>query len=324
MKVLFVTGMHATPTFPLRGVIIQRLASALEEAGHEIQWVRLSDERGVGRYLKARSRVRQAVAEFQPDLVHLHFGYSILAVPRVPVPIVTSFHGDDLNGTLRPGGGLSVRSRVGILISHYAAWRSRATIAVSETLRNRLRFASLRRRTAVVRDAIDTRLFHPYPRDEARRRLGADPNAFLVLFPHDVSQPTKRVELAQAAVAELQRTVPGAKLWIVNGKPADEMPWYYSAADVMLVTSVQEGGPSSAKEALACGLRVVSVPVGDVQLFRDVPEHTRMVAPDPAALAAAIRSLPPSPGGTSYLPPFLEFQTTVREIARVYQAATGV
>jgi teichuronic acid biosynthesis glycosyltransferase TuaC len=323
VKVLFVTGMHPVPGYPLRGIIIRRLAGALQEAGQEIHWVRLSDDPGPRRYLKARPLVRQAVAEFRPDLVHVHFGYSILAVPRVPVPIVTSFHGDDLNGTLRPNGGLSLSSRVGIAISHYAAWRSRRAIAVSEALRNRLRLASLRERTVVVRDAVDTRLFHPHPRDEARRRLGADPGAFLVLFPHDISQPTKRVGLAQAAVAELKRAMPNAQLWIVNGKPADEMPWYYSAADVMLVTSASEGGPSSAKEALACGLPVVSVPVGDVQLFTDVPEHTRMVAADPGALARAIGSLAPSPRAESYLPPFLELAATARDIIMVYQAATG-
>lgn len=323
MRVLFVTGMHPTPRFPLRGVIIQRLASALEEAGHEIQWVRLPDQPGPGRYFKARPLVRQAIAEFRPELVHVHFGYSILAVPRVPVPIVTSFHGDDLNGTRTEHGGLSITSRVGILISHYAAWRSRRAIAVSVALRNRLRFASLRERTVVVRDAVDTRLFRPYPREEARARLGADPRAFLVLFPHDVSQPTKRVGLAEAAVAELKRSIPDARLWIVNGKPADEMPWYYSAADVMLVTSVSEGGPSSAKEALACGLPVVSVPVGDVQLFNDVPEHTRVAPADPAALATAIGSLDLSPGTTNYLPPFLTLASTAREITTVYQAVTG-
>jgi glycosyltransferase involved in cell wall biosynthesis len=316
--------MHPTPTFPLRGVVIQRLAQALTEAGHEIHWVRLPDERGVGRYLKARSAVRQAVAELRPDVVHVHFGYSILAVPRIPVPIVASFYGDDLNGTVEQGGGLSPASRAGVLISHYAVWRSRRSIAVSEALRSRLRLASLRRRTVVVRDAVDTRLFHPRPREEARRRLGANPNAFLALFPHDVSQPTKRVSLAQAAVRELKRTVPNAELWIVNGEPADEMPWYYAAADVMLVTSVREGGPSSAKEALACGCPVVSVPVGDVQLFSDVPEHTRMVAANPVALAGAMQSLVASPETpTGYLPPFLEITASVREITSLYQAAAG-
>lgn len=316
--------MHPTPTFPLRGVVIQRLANALTEAGHEIQWVRLPDRRGLTRYLQGREPVRHAVAEFRPDLVHVHFGYSILAVPRIRTPVVTSFYGDDLNGTSRLGGRLSLRSRVGVVLSHYAGLRSRALITVSEGLRDQLRLDSLRRRTAVVRDAIDSRLFMPHPRDTARKRLGVGPGEFLVLFPHDVSQPNKRVDLAKAAVTELQRGLPAARLWVVNGKPPDEMPWYYSAADVMLVTSVREGGPSSAKEALACGIPVVSVPVGDVELFRDVPDHTRLADPSPAALAAAIRTFGSASSGhrASYLPPFLELRSAAEAITRVYQVAT--
>jgi len=44
-----------------------------------------------------------------------------------------------------------------------------------------------------------------------------------------------------------------------------EMPWYYSAADAMILCSDSEGSPTSVKEALACNLPVVSTDVGDVR-----------------------------------------------------------
>ena len=45
---------------------------------------------------------------------------------------------------------------------------------------------------------------------------------------------------------------------------ADEVPFYLQASDCLLVTSDSEGSPCIVKEALACGLPIVSVDVGDV------------------------------------------------------------
>jgi len=237
------------------------------------------------RYLAARRRVSAAVKEFRPAVVHVHFGYSGLAAPRLTVPLVTTFYGDDLNGTWHASGGITLRSRIGVAASHWVAWRSVRCVTVSETLRRRLLTAGLRRKTSVIRDAVDFRLFRPLPQGEARSRLGLAMNDIIVLFPHDATQATKRIWLAEAAVRELQQRLPRCTLRVVNGRPADEMPWQYAAADVMLVTSALEGGPSSVKEALACGVPVVSVSVGDLEMFDDAPDGMLRSQSDPATLA---------------------------------------
>jgi glycosyltransferase involved in cell wall biosynthesis len=139
-----------------------------------------------------------------------------------------------------------------------------------------------------VRDAVDPALFKPYDRDGARQRLGLKLEEVLVLFPHDVTQPNKRLGLAEAAVERLRQLEPCARLWVVNGQHPDAMPLYYSAADVMIVTSALESGPSSAKEALACGLPVVSTRVGDLELFSEVNEAILASDDSPAALTAAL------------------------------------
>ena len=48
------------------------------------------------------------------------------------------------------------------------------------------------------------------------------------------------------------------------GVPHDDMPYFMSACDALVFTSMQEGSPNVVKEALACNLPVVSVAVGDV------------------------------------------------------------
>jgi len=310
---------------PNRGTIVTRLASALRANGHEIIVAPVGGERGAQRYLRARVQVAEAVARVRPQILHIHYGMSGLAVPSLRVPIVTSFYGDDLNGTWHPIVGTTLKSHLGTLVSQMTAARSARCIAVSKALRDKLWLKAWRQKTAVIRDAVDPGLFRPLPQEDARRRLGLCDKGVLVLFPHDVTQATKRVELARQAVDAFKASGMRAELWIVNGKPPDEMPLYYAAADVMLITSAREGGPSSAKEALACGVPVVSVSTGDLELFDDAPDGMFRSDPRPADLSRALsRAIEPrnSPR-RSLLPKGLTLQAAVQAMDAVYRAAVG-
>jgi len=323
LRVLFVTGMHPTARLPRRGVIIRRIAEALGRRGHKIELLDVGGHRGIARYLEAWPKVARAVRQSRPDLIHVHFGYSVLAIPRVPVPLVASFYGDDLNGTSTRTGKTSFKSRVGVLVSNWLAARSRRCIVVSEGMRERFWWARLRQKTVVVRDAVDLRLFVARSRAEARARLGLEHDRLLVLFPHREEDPNKRLSLAVRAVDAIRPSVPDAELWIVNGRAPDEMPWYYAAADVMLVTSVREGGPSSAKEALACGIPVVSVPVGDVGLAKDAPDAVFLCAATPEALAEGLRAalIKAREPRRSRLPLHLTLCAAAQQIEAVYYDA---
>ena len=322
MRVLFLTGMHSTPEHPARGIIVERLAAALQKSGVDVVWIRLGSGGAGVRYLGAFGVTRQAIRSVRPDLIHVHFGYSGIGLPLTRIPVVTSFYGDDLNGTWRPAGGLTLKSRLGILVSQYVAWRSSCCVVVSEGMVDRLWGRSTRARVAVIRDAVDASVFHPQPRHEARAQLGLQDGRVLVMFPHDQRNPNKRIELARAGVEKLKARIPNAELWTVNGVPPAEMPLYYAAADVMVVTSAIEGGPSSAKEALACGIPVVSVPVGDRQLAMDAPNAVTLVDATPAAIAdglAKALSLSTS-RNASLLPHGLTLEATAGRLAAVYDS----
>ena len=62
-----------------------------------------------------------------------------------------------------------------------------------------------------------------------------------------------------------------------------------SACDALVFTSMQEGSPNVVKEALACNLPVVSVPVGDVAVRLQGIEGCELCEDDaPETIAAAL------------------------------------
>src|SRR5262249_15819151 len=107
-------------------------------------------------------------------------------------------------------------------------------------------------------------------------------------------------DLARAAVDELGRQGLDIELMSVSGVKNSEMPWYYSAADVMLLCSNWEGSPTSVKEALACNLPVVATDVGDLrEIMRGVP-GSRICAQNVADIALNLGEVVTASGGGGF------------------------
>jgi hypothetical protein len=139
---------------------------------------------------------------------------------------------------------------------------------------------------------VDTELFQPMPRAEARKRLGWDLGTPVVLFNAGHDAGNKRLDLADAAVTLTRRAVPELRMEVTaGGVPPDQMPLLLNAVDCLLVTSDAEGSPSVVQEAIATNLPVVSVDVGDVAERLQGITCTRVVGREPEALAAALRHI---------------------------------
>jgi glycosyltransferase involved in cell wall biosynthesis len=126
------------------------------------------------------------------------------------------------------------------------------------------------------------------PRDEARQKLNlgqSDKKLVLVLLGGAKSRPEKRVDIVEAAITLVQKTDPSIELVLVSGKPHDQIPLYINACDVLLLVSVAEGSPNVVKEAMACNLPVVSVPVGDVPDLISNTAGCYLCSHDPADVA---------------------------------------
>src|SRR3954452_22296386 len=177
------------------------------------------------------------------DIVHAHFG--VTAWPALLArlgPVVVTLHGNDL----------LVRR------SHWVTRAALPFVALPAAVSRE--FAAnvpghARRRVAILPVGIDTTRFRPIPRAQARARLGLDPDAPYVLFPHDPSRPLKRYDRALEAAGD-------TRLLTLGGVAPDEVPYWINAANAVLVPSEKEAFGLSAIEALACGVPALGTPVG--------------------------------------------------------------
>lgn len=111
----------------------------------------------------------------------------------------------------------------------------------------------------VIPFPVDTDLFRPISRDEAREYVDWETDDSIVLFPYAPSREEKNYPLATRTVDGLGNDV---TLRAVANQPYEDVPYYLNAADAVLITSRYESGPMTIKEAAACNVPVVSRDVG--------------------------------------------------------------
>ena len=301
----------------------------LEAIGVEVE-VLLADRRGDGRaaYRGLGRRVVKRLREGRYDLVHpMYGGVMADAVTRAvrDRPVVVSFCGSDLLGPAPGIGALaSLSVRYGVRASQRAAARAGAIIVKSENLRAALRRPEDRRRAQVIPNGVDLERFRPLPAAACRRELGWKGEGPHILFPGDQDSHWKRPRLAHAAVAALRRRGIDAELHMMAGVPHREVPRWMGAADLLLLTSLHEGSPNVVKEALACGLRCVSVDVGDVRERLRGGASGLMAEPRPEDLAAKLVRAPPAPREPLAGIAELSLEAVAARIRSVYETALNV
>jgi teichuronic acid biosynthesis glycosyltransferase TuaC len=247
VRVLVVTNFEPDDSAPQRGRWIRDQVDEVRQRGVDVDV--FSFPPGSREYIPATRRLRSLLRRERFDLVHAHYGLpgwcALLAGAR---PLIVTFHGTDVrHGVVGP-------------LSHRLAWKVDLVAAVSRAL-----FAPEDGRpglpavpgSAVLPCGPGLERFVAIPRPRARESLGLDPQGRYLFFPANPARPEKRhdraVEVAAACGAEL----------LTGGSIEPElMPLWLNAANAVLVTSDYEGFGLAAVEALACGVPVLSTPVG--------------------------------------------------------------
>jgi glycosyltransferase involved in cell wall biosynthesis len=247
MRVLVVNNFLPDAGAPQRGRWVRDQIDEIRARGVETEVFEFPP--GRSGYLPATRRLRRLLRRERFDLVHAHYGLAGWCAHLAGAsPLVVSFHGTDVrHGLVGP-------------LSRRLAWRVDLVAAVSRAL-----FAAEDGRpglppvpgSAVLPCGPDLGRFHPIPRADARRRLGLDPGGRYLLFPANPERPEKRADRASAVAAAA-----GAELLTGGAIDPEQMPLWMNAANAVVVTSDYEGFGLVCVEALACGVPVLSTPVG--------------------------------------------------------------
>ena len=256
------------------------------------------------------------------DIVFSHYWLSALVAKYIrekwQIPYVTMYH------TLG-----AVKNKIGIgegepalrIISERDTVMDcqRIIVATEKEKQDLIRFYNaLPEKVGVVPCGVNMELFHPVDRGAARNKLGLTDEKIL-LFVGRID-PLKGIEQLIKTVPLLKNSV-GIRLIVVGGdenskaeleelqKQAaelnirdsitfqgmvkqEQLPYYYSAADICVVPSYYESFGLVALESLACGTPVVAADVGDLRNIIRQGETGYVVADNaPARLAASISSL---------------------------------
>jgi len=301
---------------------------------------RLTGLQGYGTWLSTKRLIR-LIQEWKPDVIHFHniHGYYLdlsiaKTVDKLGIPVVWTLHDAwPLSGRCayfldcerwKTGCGKCPYPReYPKTYFDSSAWmwiRKRKLLGVvwkpvivtpSRWLANLVTEAcDSRCRVEVIPNGIDTTVFRPIDRLQARKELGLPEDRKIVLFA--VARPSTRLKrikyffdvlkyvqggnwmvLAVGGEVDFTRWAPQGievrQLGYVKG--AEAMAKVYSAADLYCITSLADNFPTTVLESMACGTPVVGFAVGGIP-EQVTEECGQLVAPgDARALGKAITNL---------------------------------
>ncbi len=296
-------------------------ASAIEgfEALHP-RYVALP-KAGVATHVSSLARAgrlafRRIERDFAPDLVEAHYlfpdGAAAALVARAAGrPLLVVARGTDAHTFPRDP---ALRRKIAEVLAN-----ADRVAAVSGGLARELEpLLPPGTRAAVIRNGVDTRLFHPRPVGETRAALGLPARAIVAIAvgrlvpvkrPLVVVETVARLQSSAAAAdkslramlvgsGELARRVSRAAeslgmtsstLKVVPEMSSDRLALHLAAADVCLHASEREGCPNVVVEALASGTPVAASPsAGAIEVFEAAGQGGVLAETgDAAGLAAA-------------------------------------
>ncbi len=246
MEILFISSGNTK-----NGIspIIKNQGQSLINQGHKVSFYTIKGK-GVSGYFSNIFTLRKFLTEKQFDVIHAHYSLSAMVASLSGAqPLVVSLMGSDVKAS-----GIL---RFCIRIFKAIFWKK--VIVKSKDMK----ISSGLTQSYIVPNGVDFEKFKPEARDESIEVTKWDSNKKHILFAANPNRYEKNFELAKQAFELLNPDE--VELQVLEDVPNEQMPQYFNASDVILLTSLWEGSPNVIKEAMACNCKIVAVDVGDIK-----------------------------------------------------------
>ena len=149
MRILIINSKNSGRTAPF----ITDQVEALQSAGVICEYFSV-EGKGIMGYLRNYRPMLHKIRTFRPDIIHAHYGLSgLLANLQRRVPVVTTYHGSDINNKK-----VLPFSKIAMQLSAWNIFVSKKNIAI----------AGIKKRFSLIPCGVDTELFQPMDKQTAQ------------------------------------------------------------------------------------------------------------------------------------------------------------
>jgi teichuronic acid biosynthesis glycosyltransferase TuaC len=255
MKVLQVTNNYPTRKLPIFGIFVKEQIDSLIDLGIDTDFFFINGrEKGPFEYIKSIFILALKLEKNNYDIVHCHHSFSALVLflaslfKRKKNKYLVSFQSDPKNEFF----GL-----------FYYLFKFRFDGFIFKNKPN-----IKDKRSYYLPNGVNESFFRPIIKKRACEHLSLDYNNNYILFvSSNKFRKEKRFDLFKKVIKILQSNYPDFNFEMINmiNVNRTEVPYFFNAASVHLLTSDFEGSPNSIKESIFCNTPVVSTNVGNVK-----------------------------------------------------------
>tara|TARA_Y100000816_G_C26057874_1_gene555249 strand:- start:380 stop:1309 length:930 start_codon:yes stop_codon:yes gene_type:complete len=272
---------------PLPPPFIQSQKNSLVKKNVEIDSFTVIGK-GLSGYLSNLKFLKDKLNASKYDIIHAHYVFSgwLALLTFSKIPLVLSFMGSDVYGTVDHRGNKNLKGLINYFLSMLIQPFVDQIIVKSYNLS---KYIYMKRKMKIIPNGVDFDVFKQIDRNYCKEILNLSKKKKYVLFLANKKNPRKNFPLLQSAMDLINDSNITLFDLAYPVSPA-KVPLILNASSVLVLTSFYEGSPNVIKEAMACNIPIVSVDVGDVREVCDGVEGCVISKTDPLSIAEAIKS----------------------------------